>query len=226
MKGRIKDDNSSVPQKDGDWLYWNAFDAGARIPEMVPPASVAGGRDRGRSSTSPNLPSGHDYFRLGGHAVSPDGTAARLCDRHQRLGTLRAEGARSCHRRRSAGHDRELALRPGLGRGFRRASSTPTPTRTGARRRSGITGSAIRKARIAKSIANTTRNSASASAAPSRAALPRSPPATMRPTKSGCCRLSDFSAEPVLVSPRVSRTVSTISMSARAVSTSASTTPM
>ncbi len=33
MKGRIKDDDSSVPQKDGDYVYWSAFDAGAQYPK-------------------------------------------------------------------------------------------------------------------------------------------------------------------------------------------------
>ena len=31
MKGRVKDDDSSVPQKDGDSLYWHAFDPGANM---------------------------------------------------------------------------------------------------------------------------------------------------------------------------------------------------
>ena len=29
MKGRVKDDDASVPQKDGAFVYWNAFDPGA-----------------------------------------------------------------------------------------------------------------------------------------------------------------------------------------------------
>jgi oligopeptidase B len=29
MKGRIKDDDSSVPQRDGAFIYWSAFDRGA-----------------------------------------------------------------------------------------------------------------------------------------------------------------------------------------------------
>ena len=33
MKGRIKDDDSSVPQKDGDFVYWYAFDAGGEYPK-------------------------------------------------------------------------------------------------------------------------------------------------------------------------------------------------
>src|SRR5215213_10652563 len=30
MKGRIKEDESSVPIRDGDWLYWWAFSPGAQ----------------------------------------------------------------------------------------------------------------------------------------------------------------------------------------------------
>src|SRR5690606_24073757 len=29
MRGRIKEADSSVPQKDGDWLYWTEFEEGA-----------------------------------------------------------------------------------------------------------------------------------------------------------------------------------------------------
>ena len=30
MKGRLKEDDSSVPQKDGDYFYWWAFEKGAQ----------------------------------------------------------------------------------------------------------------------------------------------------------------------------------------------------
>ena len=30
MKGRMKEDDSSVPRRDGDWLYWWAFQTGAQ----------------------------------------------------------------------------------------------------------------------------------------------------------------------------------------------------
>ena len=30
MKARIKEDDSTVPQKDGDWLYWSEFEEGAQ----------------------------------------------------------------------------------------------------------------------------------------------------------------------------------------------------
>jgi oligopeptidase B len=71
MKGRIKDDDSSVPQKDGDFVYWYAFDAGGEYPKWYR-RKFAGGPDE-IIIDEPALAAGHDYFRLGGHAVSPDG---------------------------------------------------------------------------------------------------------------------------------------------------------
>jgi oligopeptidase B len=71
MKGRIKDDDSSVPQKDGDFVYWYAFDAGAEYPKWFR-RKFAGSADE-IIIDEPALAAGHDYFRLGGHAVSPDG---------------------------------------------------------------------------------------------------------------------------------------------------------
>lgn len=71
MKGRIKDDESSVPQKDGDYVYWSAFDAGAQYPKWYR-RPVAGGADV-VILDEPAMAKGLDYFRLGGHAVSPDG---------------------------------------------------------------------------------------------------------------------------------------------------------
>ncbi len=71
MKGRIKDDDSSVPQKDGDYVYWYAFDAGAEYPKWYRRKFVDGSDDV--IIDEPALAAGHDYFRLGGHAVSPDG---------------------------------------------------------------------------------------------------------------------------------------------------------
>ena len=71
MKGRIKEDESSVPQKDGDWLYWTAFETGGeyRLWWRKP---VAGGADELLLS-EPELAGGKEYFRLGAFAVSNDG---------------------------------------------------------------------------------------------------------------------------------------------------------
>ncbi|MGE3990521.1 S9 family peptidase [Pseudorhodoplanes sp.] len=71
MKGRIKDDDSSVPVKDGDFVYWYAFDAGGEYPKWYR-RKFTGGADE-IMIDEPALAAGHDYFRLGGQAVSPDG---------------------------------------------------------------------------------------------------------------------------------------------------------
>ena len=42
MKARIKEDDSTVPQKDGDWLYWSEFEEGAEYRKYYR-KPVAGG---------------------------------------------------------------------------------------------------------------------------------------------------------------------------------------
>lgn len=72
MKARIKEDESSVPQKDGDWIYWTAFDEGAQYKKWY--------RKRALPDSAPllmldenELAKGKEYFRLGAFSVSPDG---------------------------------------------------------------------------------------------------------------------------------------------------------
>ena len=71
MRGRIKEADQSVPQKDGDWLYWRSFDEGAQYRKWWR-APVAGGEPR-LIIDEPALAEGKEYFRLGGMDVSPDG---------------------------------------------------------------------------------------------------------------------------------------------------------
>ncbi|MET0249507.1 MAG: S9 family peptidase [Sphingobium sp.] len=71
MKGRIKEDDRSVPQKDGDYVYWRAFEIGAQYRKWYR-RPVAGGADQ-LILDEPALAQGHDYFRLGAMSVSPDG---------------------------------------------------------------------------------------------------------------------------------------------------------
>jgi oligopeptidase B len=79
MKGRIKEDDSSVPVKDGDWLYWWAFEPGAQYRQWWR-RPVRGGADQ-LIFDEPAAAEGKDYFRLGALAVSPDGRfAATLAD--------------------------------------------------------------------------------------------------------------------------------------------------
>ncbi len=72
MKARIKEDESSVPQKDGDWLYWTAFETGGQYRKWWR-KPVAGGPDE-LLLDEPALAKGKVYFRLGAFAVSNDAT--------------------------------------------------------------------------------------------------------------------------------------------------------
>ena len=71
MKGRIKEDESSVPQKDGDWFYWTAFETGGQYRKWWR-KPVAGGPDE-LLLDEPALAEGKEYFRLGALSVSNDG---------------------------------------------------------------------------------------------------------------------------------------------------------
>ena len=71
MKGRIKEDDSTVPQKDGDWFYWSEFEQGKeyRLHYRKP---VAGGEPQLLLDEN-ELAQGKDYFRLGSFSVSKNG---------------------------------------------------------------------------------------------------------------------------------------------------------
>jgi oligopeptidase B len=71
MKGRIKEDESSVPIRDGEWLYWWAFSPGAQYRSWYR-KRFAGGADE-LLFDEPAEAEGKDYFRLGALEVSPDG---------------------------------------------------------------------------------------------------------------------------------------------------------
>ena len=71
MKGRIKEDDSTVPQKDGDWLYWSEFEQGSEYRKHYRKA-VAGG-DPELLLDENELAEGKDYFRLDAFSVSKDG---------------------------------------------------------------------------------------------------------------------------------------------------------
>ena len=71
MKGRIKEDESSVPIRDGEFLYWWAFKPGAQYRTWYR-KPVRGGEDQ-IIFDEPVETEGRDYFRLGALEVSPDG---------------------------------------------------------------------------------------------------------------------------------------------------------
>ena len=71
LKGRIKQDDSSVPQKDGDWLYWSEVAEGKEY-RMHYRKPVEGG-DKQLLLDENQLAEGKDYFRLGAASVSDNG---------------------------------------------------------------------------------------------------------------------------------------------------------
>ncbi|QIQ88245.1 MAG: S9 family peptidase [Erythrobacter sp.] len=71
MRARIKEDDSTVPQKDGDWLYWSEFEEGAQYRKHYR-KPVAGGEPQLILDENA-LAEGLEYFRLGAFSVSKDG---------------------------------------------------------------------------------------------------------------------------------------------------------
>ena len=71
MRARIKEDDSSVPQKDGDYLYWVEFDEGAQYRKHYR-RPVAGGEPQLLLDENA-LAEGLEYFGLGAMSVSDSG---------------------------------------------------------------------------------------------------------------------------------------------------------
>lgn len=75
MRGRIKEADTSVPQKDGDWLYWIEFEEGAEYKKWWR-RPVAAGDDTSADELILDevaLAEGKEYFRLGAISTSADG---------------------------------------------------------------------------------------------------------------------------------------------------------
>ena len=70
MKGRIKEDDASVPAKDGDYLYWRSFEIGAQYRKWWR-RPVAGGPDELMLDETV-LAEGKEYFQLGAMDVTAD----------------------------------------------------------------------------------------------------------------------------------------------------------
>jgi oligopeptidase B len=71
MRARIKEADKSVPQKDGDWLYWIEFEEGAEYKKWWR-RPVTGGPDE-LLLDEVALAEGKEYFRLGAISVSQNG---------------------------------------------------------------------------------------------------------------------------------------------------------
>ncbi|MBT0667809.1 S9 family peptidase [Novosphingobium profundi] len=75
MRARIKEADTSVPQKDGDYLYWIEFEEGAEYKKWWR-RPVAAGDDAGANELILDevaLAEGKEYFRLGAISVSTSG---------------------------------------------------------------------------------------------------------------------------------------------------------
>ena len=78
IRGRIKEDDATVPQHDRGWWHWTAFEPGDEQPRWM---RRRGGVD-GPDPDAPievlldgnELARGEDYFRLGTYETSPDGS--------------------------------------------------------------------------------------------------------------------------------------------------------
>ena len=75
MKGRIKEDDSSVPYKLNGYWYKTRYETGREYPiysrfkdTMESPEEIM--------FNGNEMAKGHDYFSMGGIAVSPDNTLA------------------------------------------------------------------------------------------------------------------------------------------------------
>jgi oligopeptidase B len=71
LKGRVPQEDASVPARDGDFDYWWRFDHGGQYRVWL--RRPAAGGDEMVVLSEPALAEGTSYFRLAGSTVSPDG---------------------------------------------------------------------------------------------------------------------------------------------------------
>ncbi|NQX96163.1 MAG: S9 family peptidase, partial [Erythrobacter sp.] len=74
MKARIKEDDNSVPQRTGDYMYWSAISEGEQYSKFYRKPVGAGDDVEAELLLDQNvLAEGLDYFRLGGLSISDNG---------------------------------------------------------------------------------------------------------------------------------------------------------
>ncbi|WP_156255845.1 S9 family peptidase [Sandarakinorhabdus oryzae] len=71
LKGRVQQDDASVPVPNGAFEYWWQFKPGDQYRTWMRRPKAGGAEQLVLSE--PELASGHDYFRLGAQSISPDG---------------------------------------------------------------------------------------------------------------------------------------------------------
>ncbi len=89
MKGRIKEDDSSVPSLDGPWAYASSYVTGGQYPRLIR-TPRAGGAETVMLDGNTEA-EGKDYWQLGAASHSPDHTllAYAIDDKGSELYTLR-----------------------------------------------------------------------------------------------------------------------------------------
>ena len=75
MKGRIKEDDSSVPAPDGAYAYYSSYVTGGQQPRFARKLRDMSGAEQLLLDGN-ELSKGTEYFRFGGIAISPDHTLA------------------------------------------------------------------------------------------------------------------------------------------------------
>ncbi len=74
MRARIKEDDSTVPQRRGDYLYWSEFEEGAQYRKHYrKPLGAPEDAEGQLILDETQLAEGHEYFRLGAVSVSKNG---------------------------------------------------------------------------------------------------------------------------------------------------------
>ena len=71
LKGRVQEDDSTVPVKDGDWLYWSTFTEGSQYRRHY--RRLANGGPDQLILDQNELAKGKEYFQLADLVISPDG---------------------------------------------------------------------------------------------------------------------------------------------------------
>lgn len=78
IRGRIKEDDSTVPAFDHGYWYWTRFDSGAEYPTYMRRRGTLTAQDESVQPEVlldvPTMAKGEDYFRVAKMAASPDGT--------------------------------------------------------------------------------------------------------------------------------------------------------
>ncbi len=141
MRGRIKEDDSSVPSPDGAYAYFRKFREGGQheLFGRMP-------RDGGETEIvldGDELAADHEYFKFGGARHSPDHRLRGLERRYQGLGIFLDPGARLGRPARTATTwSRKPTAAVVWSADCQGASSTSSSTTITARCRSGVIASA------------------------------------------------------------------------------------